>query len=173
MNSLTPSYPAKTIRCAILNCGAAAIADDVASRLNSTPSYHHVLTTFFIVYRIQDTEAGLDGQGDVGDRRSFRFDDHSLGLGLFQNFRAGIDKETAKALLEHNAKVYIGARDAAKARMAIDDFRSTTRKEAHSLKVHLADLNSVKAAAEQFTSHETHLHILYNNAFVESPMIPS
>ncbi|KAG7451670.1 NAD(P)-binding protein [Guyanagaster necrorhizus] len=84
---------------------------------------------------------------------------------------SGIDKETAKALLEHNAKVYIGARDAAKARMAIDDFRSTTRKEAHSLKVHLADLNSVKAAAEQFTSHETHLHILYNNAGLLAPPV--
>lgn len=86
--------------------------------------------------------------------------------------------------------MYIGARDEAKARAAIEDLHSTTGKEAHFLKVDLADLKSVKSAAEQFTRYkilllipqqdfspgisfrqETELHVLYNNAFVELLMI--
>ncbi|KAK0498736.1 NAD(P)-binding protein [Armillaria luteobubalina] len=84
---------------------------------------------------------------------------------------SGIGKETAKALLEQNAKVYIGARDETKALAAIEDLRSTTGKDAHFLKVDLADLKSIKSAVEQFTRQETELHVLYNNAGILAPPV--
>ncbi|KAF9013531.1 hypothetical protein BDQ17DRAFT_1387052 [Cyathus striatus] len=67
----------------------------------------------------------------------------------------GIGKATAKALLEHNAK-----------RAAIEELHAETGKHAIFLKLDLADLKSVKAATEEFTSKETELHILFNNAGV-------
>ncbi|KAF5340812.1 hypothetical protein D9758_017650 [Tetrapyrgos nigripes] len=42
----------------------------------------------------------------------------------------GIGKDTVKALLEHNAKVYLGARSQAKAKAAIEDLQQKTGKEA-------------------------------------------
>jgi retinol dehydrogenase 12 len=58
---------------------------------------------------------------------------------------------TLKALLEHNAKVYIAARNSEKAEAAIKDLKSQTGREAHFLRLDLADLYSVRAAAEEFT----------------------
>ncbi|KAK0437951.1 NAD(P)-binding protein [Desarmillaria tabescens] len=63
----------------------------------------------------------------------------------------GIGKVTAKALLAHNAKVYFACRN--------ELF----------LQVDFADLNSIKCAAEEFTSRETELHVLFNNSGVFSP----
>ena len=63
---------------------------------------------------------------------------------------SGIGKETAKALLEHNAQVYIAVRNQEKAVAAIQDLREQTGREAHFLKLDLADLTSVKAAVEDF-----------------------
>ncbi|KAG6868970.1 hypothetical protein C0993_006492 [Termitomyces sp. T159_Od127] len=62
----------------------------------------------------------------------------------------GLGKETVKALLAHNAKVYLAARNPDKARAAIEDLRAHTGKDAVFLKLDLADLASVKAAAEEF-----------------------
>jgi len=81
----------------------------------------------------------------------------------------GIGKETAKALLSHNAKVYIAARSKEKAEQAIADLKDQTGKEAIFLKLDLSDLNSVKAAAEEFQSQEKALHVLFNNAGVMMP----
>ncbi|KAF8231776.1 NAD(P)-binding protein [Tricholoma matsutake] len=83
----------------------------------------------------------------------------------------GIGKETAKALLSHNAKVYIAARDQSKADLAIKDLEDQTGKESFFLKLDLADLLSVKAAAKEFESKEKELHILFNNAGVMLPPI--
>ncbi|KAF8231767.1 NAD(P)-binding protein [Tricholoma matsutake] len=82
---------------------------------------------------------------------------------------AGIGKETAKALLSHNAKVYIAARDEKKAHLAIKDLKDQTGKESFFLMLDLADLLSVKAAAKEFESKEKELHILFNNAGVMYP----
>lgn len=93
-----------------------------------------------------------------------------------------------QALLAHNAKVYIAARNKQKIEAAIKDLQAETGKEAIALHLDLADLKSVKAAVEQFLrcvcplqvrgkhlfdvlltyafSKEKELHILFNNGYV-------
>ncbi|KAJ7250465.1 NAD-P-binding protein [Mycena haematopus] len=103
---------------------------------------------------------------------------------------AGIGKETVKALLAHNAKVYIAARNQEKAQKVIVELKAETGKEAEFLRLDLADLPSVKAAAEEFMryvpshgflptdglyvgicSKETKLHVLFNNGGVMIPPV--
>ncbi|KAF7365124.1 NAD(P)-binding protein [Mycena venus] len=84
---------------------------------------------------------------------------------------SGVGKETAKALLQHNAKVYIAARSEEKAKDAIKDLKSQTGKEAELLLVDLADLHSIKRAASEFTQKENRLHVLFNNGGVMIPPI--
>jgi retinol dehydrogenase-12 len=87
-----------------------------------------------------------------------------------------------KALLAHNAKVYVAARSQEKAEVAITELKKSTGKEAHFLKLDLADLKSVKASTEEYLrfvssaatpqgllfdaiySKETTLDVLFNNA---------
>lgn len=52
--------------------------------------------------------------------------------------------------MAHNAKVYFACRNETKAREAIKDLREATGKEGIFLLLDLADLHSVKAAAEMF-----------------------
>ena len=66
-------------------------------------------------------------------------------------------------LLLKGAKVYIAARSAEKAQVAINELKQATGKDAYFLKLDLADLDSVKAAAEGFIGKESELHTLYNN----------
>ncbi|KAH6912848.1 hypothetical protein BKA70DRAFT_1265223 [Coprinopsis sp. MPI-PUGE-AT-0042] len=82
---------------------------------------------------------------------------------------SGVGKETAKALLAKNAKVYVAARSQEKAQDAIRDLKGQTGKDAIWLKLDLADLKSIKSAAEEFSSKEKELHMLYNNAGVMHP----
>ncbi|KAI0719007.1 NAD(P)-binding protein [Fomitopsis betulina] len=79
---------------------------------------------------------------------------------------SGLGKETVKVLLEHNAKVYMAARDEKKARAAIKELKSKIGKEAIFLELNLANLASVKKSAEEFLSKEKQLHVLFNNAGV-------
>ncbi|KAK0209517.1 NAD(P)-binding protein [Armillaria fumosa] len=81
----------------------------------------------------------------------------------------GIGKETIRALLRRNAKVYMAARDEVKARNTIRELLQDTGKEAIFLKLDLASLESVRQAAAEFTSKETELHVLFNNAGVMWP----
>ncbi|KAL1750858.1 hypothetical protein FB107DRAFT_279223 [Schizophyllum commune] len=83
---------------------------------------------------------------------------------LVTGANSGIGKETAKALLEHNAKVYIGARSPSRAEEAIADLKNATGKQALFLKIDLGSLKSVEAAAEELQRKETQLHALFNNA---------
>jgi len=83
----------------------------------------------------------------------------------------GVGYETAKALLLHNAKVYIAARSPEKSREAIKKLKAETDKDAIFLKLDLASLKAVKAAAEEFTSKENELHVLFNNGGVMVPPI--
>ncbi|KAI0809193.1 NAD(P)-binding protein [Irpex lacteus] len=78
----------------------------------------------------------------------------------------GIGKETVKALLAKNAKVYIATRNKEKSLAAIEELSKATGKEALFLPLDLADLKNVKAAAEEFLSKEKKLHVLFNNAGV-------
>jgi retinol dehydrogenase 12 len=63
--------------------------------------------------------------------------------------------------------VYIATRSEEKAQAAIDELKSITEKESiFFLKLNLADLDSVKSAAEEFIRLEPELHTLYNNRYV-------
>ncbi|KAK7441535.1 short-chain alcohol dehydrogenase [Stygiomarasmius scandens] len=77
---------------------------------------------------------------------------------------AGVGKHTA--LLEHNAKVYMASRNATKAKETIDDLKTRTGKEALFIQLDLADLRSIKNAAEVYMSKEKELHVLFNNGGV-------
>ncbi|KAJ7041040.1 hypothetical protein C8F04DRAFT_1305865 [Mycena alexandri] len=84
---------------------------------------------------------------------------------------SGLGKESVRALLQHNAKVYMACRSKTKAKTAISDLFLLTGKEAIFLELDLSSLLSVKAAAEDFLSKETKLHILYNNAGIMVPPV--
>ncbi|KAH9041505.1 NAD(P)-binding protein [Lactarius deliciosus] len=79
----------------------------------------------------------------------------------------GIGRETARVLLSKGARVYIATRSKEKSQKAIEELKKETGKDSiFFLKVDLADLVSIKAAAEEYTSKETELHTLYNNGGV-------
>jgi retinol dehydrogenase 12 len=68
-------------------------------------------------------------------------------------------------LLSKGARVYIAARSEEKSQRAIEELKRETGNESvFFLKLDLADLVSVKAAAEEFVGKESELHTLYNNA---------
>jgi len=78
----------------------------------------------------------------------------------------GIGYQTCKALLEHNAKVYLAARSEQKANAAIERLKQETGKnDVYWLKLDLADIPSCAAAAKELASKEKKLDILYNNAY--------
>ncbi|OCH84430.1 NAD(P)-binding protein [Obba rivulosa] len=81
----------------------------------------------------------------------------------------GIGKETIKALLEHNAKVYMASRSKDKADVAIQELKEETGKEAIFLQLDLGNLAAIKKAADEFLSKERELHVLFNNAGVMLP----
>ncbi|EJF57880.1 NAD(P)-binding protein [Dichomitus squalens LYAD-421 SS1] len=83
----------------------------------------------------------------------------------------GLGYETVKALLQHNAKVYLAARSKEKAEKAITSLKEATGKEAVFHELDLSDLAAVKKSAEDFLSKEKELHVLYNNAGVMWPPI--
>ena len=56
----------------------------------------------------------------------------------------------SQVLLEHNAKVYMAARDRKKAEVAIEELKKETGREALFLELNLANLASVRKAAESF-----------------------
>ncbi|KAH9059516.1 NAD(P)-binding protein [Lactarius vividus] len=79
----------------------------------------------------------------------------------------GIGRETARVLLSKGAKVYIATRSEEKSQKAIEELKKETGKDSiFFLKLDLADLVSIKAAAEEYTGKETELHTLYNNGGV-------
>jgi retinol dehydrogenase 12 len=63
------------------------------------------------------------------------------------------------------AKVYIASRSLDKAQAVLDELREETSKESvFFLELDLGNLDSIKAATEEFLRRETQLHTLYNNA---------
>ncbi|KAI8270556.1 hypothetical protein K4K58_009893 [Colletotrichum sp. SAR11_239] len=80
---------------------------------------------------------------------------------------AGLGFETVKQLASRNAaRIYLAARSQEKAEQAIKDIQTanSAAKNISFLKLDLASLESVKAAASAFLSQETRLDILINNA---------
>lgn len=76
-------------------------------------------------------------------------------------FASLIPPKTLQALLNHNAKVYIAARTQSRAESAISELKEATGKEALFLKLDLADLKSVKAAAEEYTRYVFSSNLYY------------
>ena len=64
---------------------------------------------------------------------------------------AGIGYEIVKGVLEKNAKVYVGCRSEEKGKDASDRLEKATGKRPEVLVMDLADLRSVKKAAEEFS----------------------
>ncbi|KAF9461953.1 NAD-P-binding protein [Collybia nuda] len=85
--------------------------------------------------------------------------------------KSGVGKETVKALLQHNAKVYLAARGKEDAEKVIKELKTITGKEAIFLELDLASLPSVRKAAEEFLSKEPDLHVLFNNAGLMWPSL--
>ncbi|KAJ7503700.1 NAD(P)-binding protein [Mycena galericulata] len=85
--------------------------------------------------------------------------------------KAGIGKETVKALLQHNAKVYLAARGREETEKVIDELKRATGQTAIFLELDLASLADVRRAAEEFLSQEKELHVLFNNAGVMWPKL--
>ncbi|KAJ6487467.1 hypothetical protein C8R47DRAFT_979078 [Mycena vitilis] len=79
---------------------------------------------------------------------------------------AGIGYETVKQLLLKDAKVYLAARSEEKASAAINRLEAETNRKAIFLRLDLADLPSVRTAAETFLALESRLDILFNNGGV-------
>ncbi|THU91854.1 NAD-P-binding protein [Dendrothele bispora CBS 962.96] len=75
---------------------------------------------------------------------------------------AGIGKITVKALLEKNATVYLAARNEKKSLDVLEEYASLPGKGIF-INLDLADLHSVKTAAQEFLRKETKLHVLINN----------
>ena len=85
---------------------------------------------------------------------------------LITGATAGLGVETARALHETGAKLYITARNAKKAEQVIKDITSTSSSKIpiSIIQLDLSSLKSVRAAAEEFLSKEKTLNILINNA---------
>ncbi|KAG6374110.1 NAD(P)-binding protein [Boletus reticuloceps] len=92
-------------------------------------------------------------------------------VALITGANAGIGKETARVLLTNNAKVWIACRNVSKGEATLKELKELTGRDAHLLKLDLANLKSVKQSVEEFLQRETQLHILFNNAGVYGPPI--
>lgn len=75
----------------------------------------------------------------------------------------GIGKETVRALLAHNATIYLAARSQDRAEAAIDELETDTGKRAIFLELDLSEKASIRRAAKEFLSKEKELHVLFNN----------
>ncbi|KAG9221386.1 hypothetical protein CCMSSC00406_0009835 [Pleurotus cornucopiae] len=83
----------------------------------------------------------------------------------------GIGKESVRALLVHNATVYMASRSEERAQSAIAELKEATGKEPIFLRLDLGNLSNIRKAAEEFLSKEKQLHVLMNNAGVMYPPI--
>jgi protochlorophyllide reductase len=88
-------------------------------------------------------------------------------VALVTGANSGIGYETARALAEHGAHVILACRDDEKARRARDKLESELeRSSLELLHLNLADLVSIRLAAEEVRSTHARLDILVNNAGV-------
>jgi protochlorophyllide reductase len=89
------------------------------------------------------------------------------GVALVTGANSGIGYQTAAALADHGAHVILACRDDEKARQARDKLESELdRSSLELLHLDLADLVSVRRAAEEVLSVHARLDILVNNAGV-------
>ncbi|KAF2625141.1 NAD(P)-binding protein [Macroventuria anomochaeta] len=85
---------------------------------------------------------------------------------------AGVGKELARLLFSLHGTVYLAARSKERATTAIDWIREShpeSKGRLEFLYLELADLESIKPAAEAFLAREKRLDVLFNNAGVMVP----
>lgn len=85
---------------------------------------------------------------------------------------AGVGKELARLLYSLHGTVYLAARSKEKANAAIDWIRTSHPSSSGRLEflyLELADLESIKPAAQEFLAKESRLDVLFNNAGVMVP----
>lgn len=81
----------------------------------------------------------------------------------------GVGFEVVKILYSKGARVYLAARSEAKAKEAIKNIKSTISSPSGEIKflhIDLADLTTIKKAADEFGAQEEKLDVLWNNAGV-------
>jgi NAD(P)-dependent dehydrogenase (short-subunit alcohol dehydrogenase family) len=83
---------------------------------------------------------------------------------LITGTSSGLGIETARALLDTGATLYLTARDVSKAKAALGDILSSPR--AKLLELDLSSLSSVRACADAFTRSSSRLNVLIANAGV-------
>jgi NAD(P)-dependent dehydrogenase (short-subunit alcohol dehydrogenase family) len=99
------------------------------------------------------------GAADIGDLRGT--------VALVTGANSGIGFETARALVGHGAHVVLACRNEEKARQTMTALaRDCAGASLAVLPLDLADLVSVRRAAEQFRADHDHLDVLVNNAGV-------
>lgn len=84
----------------------------------------------------------------------------------------GVGKEVAQILYSKNATVYATSRSEEKGRLAISAIKEAVPNSTGKLDLltlDLADLTTIKPAADAFLAKETQLHLLINNAGVMMP----
>lgn len=87
---------------------------------------------------------------------------------------AGVGKELTTLLYRANATVYVAGRSPEKAQNAIQEIKSShssSKGRLEFLHLDLADLKTIKPAAEAFLSKEEKLNVLVNNAGVMGPPV--
>jgi NAD(P)-dependent dehydrogenase (short-subunit alcohol dehydrogenase family) len=88
-------------------------------------------------------------------------------VALVTGANSGIGYATALALADHGAHVVLACRNPEKARRALDELENDLdRSSLELLALDLADLTSVRRAAEQFMAEHARLDLLINNAGV-------
>ncbi|KZO97300.1 NAD-P-binding protein [Calocera viscosa TUFC12733] len=108
-------------------------------------------------------------------KSKFSFDDipdQTGKIAIVTGGNSGIGMLTCKILLAKGAKVYMASRSPDRARPVIDQLKKATGKSnIYLLQLDLADLYSVRKAADEFLRKESQLHMLFNNGGVMTPPI--
>lgn len=84
----------------------------------------------------------------------------------------GLGKELVTILYQHNAKIYVAARNEEKTKAVINEIQQANPNsvgELIFLRLQLDDLTTIKKTAEEFLAKESRLDILWNNAGVMVP----
>lgn len=88
---------------------------------------------------------------------------------LITGANSGLGLESARALAAHGASVIMAGRNPGKLEAAAEDVLATATGPVSTVALDLADLRSVRAAADQVAAEQEQLDVLMNNAGVMAP----